>query len=110
MNRRITRSCMGLASLALIAGGVTGQTISRASVSSAGAEANAHTPIFMAHGDEDDVVPMARGLQARDLLVELGHAVSWHTYPMDHTLCLDEIRAVDRWIGALAAPAPDGSI
>lgn len=45
MNRRITRSCMGLASLALIAGGVTGQTISRASVSSAGAEANAHTPM-----------------------------------------------------------------
>lgn len=73
-------------------------------------QANAHTPIFMAHGSDDDVVPIARGQHARDLLEQLGYAVSWHTYPIDHTLCLDEIRAIDRWIGAQAAQAPDSSI
>lgn len=72
--------------------------------------ANAATPIFMAHGREDDVVPMARGLQARDLLRQLGSPVSWHDYPMDHTLCLDEIRAIDRWIGEQAALPQPGSI
>jgi phospholipase/carboxylesterase len=48
--------------------------------------ANAHTPIFMAHGTMDPVVILARGEASRDALVALGHPVQWHTYPMQHSV------------------------
>lgn len=48
--------------------------------------ANAKTPIFMAHGTQDPVVPMRRGEDSRDALVALGHPVLWHTYPMPHSV------------------------
>ena len=48
--------------------------------------ANAHTPVFMAHGTEDPVVVLRRGEESRDALARLGHPVQWHTYPMPHSL------------------------
>lgn len=48
--------------------------------------ANAHTPIFMAHGSQDPVVVPARGEASRDLLASLGYPVQWHSYPMPHNL------------------------
>ena len=48
--------------------------------------ANAHTPIFMAHGSQDPVVAPARGEASRDLLASLGYPVQWHSYPMPHSL------------------------
>jgi phospholipase/carboxylesterase len=48
--------------------------------------ANAHTPIFMAHGSQDPVVVPARGEASRDLLVKMGYPVQWHSYPMPHSL------------------------
>lgn len=50
------------------------------------ATANAHTPIFMAHGNQDPVVLPARGEASRDLLKSLGYPVQWHSYPMPHSL------------------------
>jgi phospholipase/carboxylesterase len=68
--------------------------------------ANAHTPIFMAHGQYDDVVPMARGRSAFEQLLALGHPVEWHDYAMDHSLCLEEVRDLNAWLlKTLAAPA-----
>ncbi len=71
--------------------------------------ANLRTPIFMAHGDQDDVVPMARGEQARDHLRALGHEVSWHSYPMAHGLCMDEVDDIqsflDRVLGSQIKPS-----
>jgi phospholipase/carboxylesterase len=63
------------------------------------AAANRTTPIFAAHGNDDDVVPERLGLAARDLLAELGCAVEWHSYPMPHSVCGDEIDALGRWLG-----------
>ena len=60
--------------------------------------ANQATPIFMAHGDADDVVPMARGELARDHLRALGHDIAWHSYPMDHSLCMEEVRDINAWL------------
>jgi phospholipase/carboxylesterase len=54
-------------------------------------EANADTPIFLAHGEHDPVVPIARATASRDMLRSLGHDVSWHTYPMQHSVCAEEI-------------------
>lgn len=48
--------------------------------------ANAHTPIFMAHGSQDPVVVPERGEASRDLLVKMGYPVQWHSYPMPHSL------------------------
>lgn len=55
------------------------------------ASANAHTPIFMAHGSQDPVVIPARGEASRDLLVKLGYSVAWHSYPMPHSVHPREI-------------------
>jgi phospholipase/carboxylesterase len=52
------------------------------------------------HGSQDPVVPMALGEHARDTLAAWGHRVDWHAYPMQHTLCLEQIIELRRWLGA----------
>ncbi|HET7596772.1 MAG TPA: carboxylesterase [Burkholderiales bacterium] len=68
------------------------------SVPSEMAPANARTPIFMAHGTEDPVVPYAMGSGSRDFLKALGYDVEWHDYRMPHSVCAEEIRDVGAWI------------
>lgn len=53
--------------------------------------ANADTPIFLAHGEYDPVVDIARATASRDMLRSLGHDVRWHTYPMQHSVCAEEV-------------------
>lgn len=60
--------------------------------------ANHDLPLFLAHGRQDDVVPLARGAAARDALLALGHPVEWHEYPMTHAVCIEEIEALGRWL------------
>jgi phospholipase/carboxylesterase len=55
------------------------------------AAANADTPIFMGHGAFDPVVPQYLGERSRDGLRAWGHAVDWHSYPMAHQVCPQEI-------------------
>jgi phospholipase/carboxylesterase len=54
-------------------------------------QANAKTPVFMAHGTQDPVVVLARGENSRDALATMGHPVQWHTYPMQHAVHPHEI-------------------
>ena len=60
--------------------------------------ANADTPVFMAHGSADPVIPIARATQSRDALIALGHTVEWHAYPMPHSVCAAEIADMNRWL------------
>jgi phospholipase/carboxylesterase len=53
--------------------------------------ANARTPIFLAHGRLDSVLPFAAGERARDRLQELGYDVTWKTYQMPHAVSPEEI-------------------
>jgi phospholipase/carboxylesterase len=62
--------------------------------------ANAATPIFWGHGSADPVVVMQRGVDSRDRLQALGYSVEWHTYPMQHAVCAEEIADLRRWLGA----------
>ena len=55
-------------------------------------------PIFLAHGKRDDVVPLARGAASRDALAALGYAVAWHEYPMEHSVCIEEVQALQQWL------------
>ena len=63
--------------------------------------ANAHVPIFMAHGTMDPVVPFAMGTESRDQLRAAGLAVDWHEYPMPHTICSEELEDLRRWLLAV---------
>jgi phospholipase/carboxylesterase len=53
--------------------------------------ANDGTPIFMAHGSQDPVVPLPLGEESRQLLQAAGYTVEWHTYPMPHSVCEQEV-------------------
>ena len=54
--------------------------------------------VFSAHGQYDDMVPPARGRQARDVLGGLGYAVSWKEYPIPHSVSAEEIRDISSWL------------
>ena len=62
------------------------------------AAANDATPIFMAHGQADTVLPMAMGVQSRDFLRAQGYAVEWHDYPMPHAVCAAEIADIRKFL------------
>jgi phospholipase/carboxylesterase len=62
-------------------------------------EANAATPIFMAHGAFDPVVPQVLGERSRDRLRNWGYAVDWHSYPMAHQVCPQEIADLADFLG-----------
>ena len=44
-----------------------------------------------AHGQRDGVVVMRRASQGRDTLKALGYDLEWHEYPMEHSVCMEEI-------------------
>jgi phospholipase/carboxylesterase len=56
--------------------------------------ANRDVPIFMAHGEQDGIVPIDRAIASRDRLVELGYTVQWHSYPMQHSVAPEEIEQI----------------
>jgi len=60
--------------------------------------ANAHTPIFMAHGLQDGVIPFAFAAASRDFLLKLGYRVKWREYPMLHSVCLEEIADISGFL------------
>ena len=60
--------------------------------------ANQDTPIFMVHGRQDPVIPIARAIASRDLLKQLGYQVEWHDYPMQHSACAEEIQHISAWL------------
>lgn len=60
--------------------------------------ANQGVPIFLGHGSADGVIPIARATASRDALKALGHPVEWHEYPMQHSVCAEEIADLNRWL------------
>jgi phospholipase/carboxylesterase len=60
--------------------------------------ANADTPVFLAHGRLDPVVPFAAGMATREALRMLGHPVEWHEYAMPHSVCAEEIADLNAWL------------
>jgi phospholipase/carboxylesterase len=59
---------------------------------------NAATPILYCHGSQDPVVPLILGAQTRNWLTQQGCVVVWHTYPMPHTVSLEEISHIRAWL------------
>lgn len=65
------------------------------------AAANADLPLFVAHGSDDPIVPLAFAERSKRALEELGYRVGWHVYPMGHAVCAAEIRDLNDWLSEL---------
>jgi phospholipase/carboxylesterase len=61
-------------------------------------EANQDVPIFMAHGQYDDIIPLARARASREHLEKLGYKIEWHDYPMPHSVCAPEIEHISAFL------------
>lgn len=57
-------------------------------------------PVFMAHGLYDPMVPHSAGELAAEHVRGLGHDVEWHSYPMQHEACAEELDALGAWLSA----------
>jgi phospholipase/carboxylesterase len=66
--------------------------------------ANQSIPIFAAQGIHDCVVTSEFAYQAITCLTELGYQPEWHTYEMEHAMCVTEIRQISRWLEKQIAP------
>ena len=66
-------------------------------------EANRQVPIFMAHGRWDQVVAYPFGRQSADVLEELGYAVDWRDYQMEHNVTMEEVRDIAAWLRQVLA-------
>jgi phospholipase/carboxylesterase len=60
--------------------------------------ANYHTPIFIAHGDHDNVIPIHYGRESVELLKNFDYPVEWQNYSMGHEVCWEEIRDIASWL------------
>ena len=66
--------------------------------------ANAGVPIFYGHGTQDPVVPIQLGEQTRNALTALGCSIVWHTYPMPHSVCAEEVVHIRTWLLSVLPP------
>jgi len=70
----------------------------RAQLAAERAAANDSTPIFMAHGRRDPMLPLALGRDSRAFLEALGYTVEWHDYPMEHSVCVAEMADIREFL------------
>jgi phospholipase/carboxylesterase len=61
-------------------------------------EANKDLPVFVGHGRSDPMVPFMLGEQLAERMRNLGHPVEWHSYPMLHAVCPEEITDLSAWL------------
>lgn len=78
--------------------GLSGYLPLAASTATERSAANRDVPLFLAHGTQDPVVALGRGVASRDALAALGYPIEWHDYPMPHSVCAEEIGDLNRWL------------
>ncbi len=60
--------------------------------------ANRSIPIFMAHGEQDSVIPITIAESSFKELGRHGYPVEWHEYPMAHSVSMEEIEHIGVWL------------
>jgi phospholipase/carboxylesterase len=83
--------------------GMSGYLPLAETTSSERSDANQLTPIFLAHGAMDPVIPVDAGAMSRDALRALGYDVEWHEYPMPHSVCMEEVSDLGVWLRKVLA-------
>lgn len=61
-------------------------------------EANKNTPILIQHGTRDPIVAPILGERAFKFVQTFNESVSYETYPMEHTLCGEQVVAISQWL------------
>ncbi|KAF1712650.1 carboxylesterase [Pseudoxanthomonas kalamensis DSM 18571] len=64
------------------------------------APASLAQPVFMAHGSGDPVIPQLHAERSAQAMRNAGYALEWHSYPMAHQVCAEEIRDLGDWMSA----------
>jgi phospholipase/carboxylesterase len=78
----------------------------RGSLASEASAANRDVPILMGHGLRDPIVPLELGNASRDALTGLGYPVEWQSYPMEHSVCMEEVVDISNWLQTHLRPNP----
>lgn len=68
-------------------------------------QAGRETPIFMAHGEFDDVVPLVLAARSASVVQEVSPNLIWRRYPMEHTLGEEEMHDLAQFLRSIAARA-----
>ena len=55
-------------------------------------------PILICHGEHDPVVSESLGKRSRASLEKLGFDPEYHSYPIEHSVCPQEIEDIGNWI------------
>ena len=66
-------------------------------------QANRDIPIFMAHGTADPTIQLEWADASRRALEAQGYKVDWHTYRMQHSVSLEEVRDIGTWLSKVLA-------
>ena len=66
-------------------------------------------PVFLAHGADDNVVPLTTAERTAERLKSGGVQPVWSTWPMGHTLHPEELALLARWLGTILPPSADNS-
>lgn len=64
------------------------------------AAANRNLPILMCHGSRDPIVPVQLGQASREILDAMNYDVAWHSYPMEHQVCMEQVLDISKWLQA----------
>ena len=62
---------------------------------------NKGLPMFIAHGIFDPVVMYSYGQNTLQTLQTYGLKPKWQSYPMEHSVCLDEIKDIDNFLASI---------
>lgn len=71
-----------------------------ASLPAEASAANRDVPILMCHGVHDPIVPLQMGEASREALLKLDYRIEWRTYPMEHSVCMEEVADLSHWLQA----------
>lgn len=61
-------------------------------------DTNKNLPVFIGHGSMDNIVAEVLGQQARLFLEENGYQPEYYTYPIMHSVCMEEVNDISKWI------------
>ena len=56
------------------------------------------TPVFMAHGEYDPMIPLSRAVASRNTLSNSNYQIEWHQYPIEHSVSDAEISDISRFL------------
>lgn len=58
-------------------------------------------PVFIAHGTEDETIPVSQGRHMRDVYTELGADVTYQEYKVGHKMTSQGLKDLTTWVAAV---------